>query len=55
VLAAVDAASRREQADAAAAVTRFTVLDERLAELLDVLDDLGRDGTDPTHERFARP
>jgi hypothetical protein len=55
VLAAVDAASRREQADAAAAVTRFTALDERLAELLDVLDDLGRDGTDPTHERFARP
>ena len=48
VLAAVDAASRREQADAAAAVTRFTALDERLAELLDVLDDHGpgRDGPD---------
>jgi hypothetical protein len=55
VLAAVVAASQQEQADAAAAVTRFAALDERVAELLDTLDDLARDGTDPTHERFARP
>lgn len=55
VLAAVDAASRQEQADAATAVTRFAALDERVAELLDALDDLGRDGTGPARERFARP
>lgn len=55
VLAAVDAASRQEQADAATAVKRFAVLDERVAELLDALDDLARDGTGPPHERFARP
>jgi hypothetical protein len=55
VLAAVVAASQQEQADAATAVTRFAALDERVAELLDALDDLGRDGTGPAHERFARP
>ena len=55
VLAAVDAASRQEQADAATVAARFAALDERVAELLDALDDLARDGKGPARERSSRP
>jgi hypothetical protein len=54
LLAAVDQASKREQADAATAMERLRALDDRVSELVDVLDDVVRDRTASTPERVVQ-